>query len=325
MPRPSNSQSTGCPDNGGDVGEAELQKLIQQLYMAQAQVQLEANEIQKAQSVAATSQQHLEEAANNVRIMTAALHAAQEAVAGAAIRAQTAQLQVAAHDQLLFAARQKVDALSGQMVGLQAKVGLTQNKFSIDMPGLLNKLKEPLKECERPKPIPPLVPTAFDNPGGGMGGGMGEAPRFMKSVPEAPAQVSSPAQTEDAVKAQAAQPQNQQQTQTQVQEQPQALQMVQGRQKRHYHNSKLRKKRRKTDLFRNRNKYTKRKQRRILDLKRNRRGEDTSATSIKRIKKKAHETSNRHRSDNSEDNEADENYIQQFLNDVRTADSFKIE
>lgn len=296
--------------------------------MAQAQVQLEANEIQKAQSVAATSQQHLEEAANNVRIMTAALHAAQEAVGGAAIRAQTAQLQVAAHDQLLFAARQKVDALSGQMVGLQAQVGLTQNKFSIDMQGLLNKLKEPLKDSDRPKPIPPLVPTAFDNPGGG--GGMGETPRFMKSVPEAPAQVSSPAQTEGVVQApaavQSAQPQNQQQTQTQVQEQPQAQQMVQGRQKRHnYHNSKLRKKRRKTDLFRNRNKYTKRKQRKNFDLNRNRRAGDISATSIKRNKKNAHETSNKHRSDNSEDNEADENYLQQFLNDVRTADSFKME
>lgn len=46
----------------------QLQKLIQQLYLAQAQVQLEASEIAKAQAVAAAGQKDLEEATNNVMI-----------------------------------------------------------------------------------------------------------------------------------------------------------------------------------------------------------------------------------------------------------------
>lgn len=73
------------------------------------QVQLEATEIQRAQTIAASAQQNLEEAANNVRVITAALRSAQESVASVALRAQTAQLQLAAHDQLLFTARQKVN------------------------------------------------------------------------------------------------------------------------------------------------------------------------------------------------------------------------
>lgn len=125
--------------------------------MAQAEVQLEASEIQRSQTIASSAQQQLEESANNVRVISSGLHAAQEAVANAAIRAETAQLQLAAHDQLLFTARQKVDALSARMVGLEAEIGIGENRLSVDLPGLLNRLKEPLKEDEKPKPVPSII------------------------------------------------------------------------------------------------------------------------------------------------------------------------
>lgn len=137
--------------------EGSLQHLIQELYMAQAEVQLEASEIQRSQTIAAAAQQQLEESANNVRVITSGLHAAQEAVASSAIRAETAQLQLAAHDQLLFTARQKVDAFSARMVGLEAEIGIGDSKLSVDLPGLLNRLKEPLKEDEKPKPVPSII------------------------------------------------------------------------------------------------------------------------------------------------------------------------
>lgn len=109
--------------------------------------------------MASAAQQNLEDAANNVRVITAALRAAQETVATAALRAQTAQLQLAAHDQLLFTARQRVDALSGQMVGLQAEVSITaDSKSTVDLPGLLNRLKEPLRPEQLPTPIPDVAP-----------------------------------------------------------------------------------------------------------------------------------------------------------------------
>lgn len=124
--------------------------------MAQGQVQLEAAEIQRAQTIASSAQQNLEDAANNVRVITAALRAAQETVANAALRAQTAQLQLAAHDQLLFTARQKVDALSAQMVGLQAELGIAGDQHpSIDLAALLQRLRAPLPANEQPK-----APTA---------------------------------------------------------------------------------------------------------------------------------------------------------------------
>lgn len=115
------------PKPNADQKNTELQRMVQQLYMAQAQVclfvlisnnnkqtntsikvQLEATEIQRAQTIATVAQKRLEEASNNVRVITTALRSAQEAVANTAQRAQTAQLQLAAHDQLLFTARQKV-------------------------------------------------------------------------------------------------------------------------------------------------------------------------------------------------------------------------
>ncbi|KAM7357788.1 uncharacterized protein ACRADG_002992 [Cochliomyia hominivorax] len=136
----------------------ELKNLIQLLYVAQARVQLEATEIKKAQAIANAAQQSLEEAANNVRKITANLQSCQQEVASAAIRAQTAQLQLAAHDQLLFAARQDVDALSSQMVGLQAAEGITQPKSTVDLTDLLEKLKRPLEDAEKPTPVPTVIP-----------------------------------------------------------------------------------------------------------------------------------------------------------------------
>ncbi|XP_063696871.1 uncharacterized protein LOC134827914 [Culicoides brevitarsis] len=154
----SSTNPTPLSDKAKTEKTTQLQKLIQQLYLAQAQVQLEANEIAKAQAVAAAGQKDLEEATNNVRIITSGLHLAQQAVAQAALRAQTAQLQLAAHDQLLFTARQKVDALSAQMVGLQAEVGIeVENNLPVNMKELLQKLREPLSEKEKPTPIPTLI------------------------------------------------------------------------------------------------------------------------------------------------------------------------
>lgn len=70
---------------------------------------------------------------------------------------------MAAHDQLLFTARQKVDALSAQMVALQAEVGINANtKMTVDLPALLNRLKEPLPPEDQPRPIP-----AIDNDSAG--------------------------------------------------------------------------------------------------------------------------------------------------------------
>ncbi|XP_033238053.1 uncharacterized protein [Drosophila pseudoobscura] len=135
----------------------ELRIMLQQLYVAQARVQLEATEIRKAQGVASSAQTQLEEATNQVRTITASLHTAQQSVAAAAIRAQIAQLQLAAHDQLLFAARQDVDAVSSQMVGVQAAEGIVQPKLNVDLRALLDKLKQPLQHFDRPTPVPTIV------------------------------------------------------------------------------------------------------------------------------------------------------------------------
>lgn len=147
-----------------DAKTKEIHTLVQHLYIAQARVQLEAGEIRKAQAVANTAQQSLEAAANHVREITAALQTAQQEVAAAAIRAQTAQLQLAAHDQLLFAARQDVDALSSQMVGLQAAEGVAQPRINFDIKGLLERLRQPLPESEKPTAVPPIVPLGINKP-----------------------------------------------------------------------------------------------------------------------------------------------------------------
>ncbi|ALC44912.1 CG32846 [Drosophila busckii] len=143
---------------------SDLRKLVQHLYVAQARVQLEASEIHKAQAVAGSAQSQLEDSANHVRTITATLHNAQQEVAAAAIRAQIAQLQLAAHDQLLFAARQDVDALSSQVVGLQAAEGIVQPKLTVDLHALLDKLRQPLQHLDRPTPVPMIVnmPPLYD-------------------------------------------------------------------------------------------------------------------------------------------------------------------
>ncbi|XP_055909899.1 uncharacterized protein LOC129944472 isoform X2 [Eupeodes corollae] len=151
---------------------SKLYALVQHIYAAQARVQLEVNEIKKAQAVANSAQKTLEEASNNVRVITSALQAAQQEVATAAVRAQTAQMQLAAHDQLLFAARQKVDALSSQMVGLQVEDGVASPKNLVNVQGLMSQLKQPLPQNQTPTPIP-----AVDKPPNGgegdIGGGKG--------------------------------------------------------------------------------------------------------------------------------------------------------
>lgn len=153
-------------------------------------VQLEATEIRRAQSVASEAQKRLEEASNNVRVITTALRSAQETIASTAQHAQTAQLQLAAHDQLLFTARQKViffvlrkelvqrpyitnilikvDALSAQLVGLQAEVGISGDIANINLPALLDKLKEPLHPDETPKPPQSLLNSVGSSVGSSM-------------------------------------------------------------------------------------------------------------------------------------------------------------
>lgn len=162
---PSKSTDTNQPQKSADSNENspqiakapnKLEQIYQALYVAQAQVQLEVKQIQRAQSLAAAQQKALEEASMNVRTITGALHAAQQDVATAAMRAQTAQLQLAAHDQLLFAARQKVDALSSRAVGLQAEDSIVLPKLAIDIQDLLGKLKAPLPENLRPTAIPAM-------------------------------------------------------------------------------------------------------------------------------------------------------------------------
>lgn len=144
-------------------GPNKLEQIYQALYVAQAQVQLEVKQIQRAQSLAAAQQKALEDASMNVRTITGALHAAQQDVATAAVRAHTAQLQLAAHDQLLFAARQKVDALSSQAVGLQAEESIVLPNLAVDIQALLGKLKAPLPENLKPTAIPAMCPEMDSN------------------------------------------------------------------------------------------------------------------------------------------------------------------
>lgn len=168
QPQPAYGSRSRMPDAQGyapvegDEGELrrhDLRTLVQHLYVAQARVQLEATEIKKAQAVATSTQAQLEESANHVRTITASLHTAQQEVAASAIRAQIAQLQLAAHDQLLFAARQDVDALSSQMVGLQAAEGIVQPKMTVDLHALLDKLRQPLQHVDRPTAVPAIIPS----------------------------------------------------------------------------------------------------------------------------------------------------------------------
>ena len=107
---------TGNFESDASEKQLNLQKLIQLAYMAQADVQIEASEIQKSEKIADVAKANLEEEVNNVRIITAALNAGQENIAANAVKAQlgnlkdvfdeilitsliqTANLQLAAHD-----------------------------------------------------------------------------------------------------------------------------------------------------------------------------------------------------------------------------------
>ncbi|XP_014273537.1 uncharacterized protein [Halyomorpha halys] len=111
--------------------QTELQSLLQQIYQAEAAVKMETGEVTRTQQVAAEAEQALEEATNKVRLLSSDLQAAQEAAAQAAMRAHTAQLQLSAHDQLMFTARQRVDALSAQMVSVQAELAAAQQLFTL--------------------------------------------------------------------------------------------------------------------------------------------------------------------------------------------------
>lgn len=64
----------------------------------------------------------------------------------------------AAHDQLLFAARQKVDAISAQLIGLQAEVGIKVDASDeADLQEVLQKMNQPLQGKDVPSPVPDLV------------------------------------------------------------------------------------------------------------------------------------------------------------------------
>ncbi len=155
---PQSQSPTEDPEE--NVKQQQIYKLVQLIHMAQAQVQIEASEIQKSQKIAEVAQQNLEDSVNNVKILTAALHAGQENVAMNAIKAQNSQLQLAAHDQLLFEARQKVDRLSAELVTSQAELGVSDTvKGSVNVKSLIEKLKQPLNENETPKPVPSLLQT----------------------------------------------------------------------------------------------------------------------------------------------------------------------
>jgi predicted nucleic acid-binding Zn-ribbon protein len=92
---------------------------------------MEAGEVSRSQDAASEAEEMLEEATNKVRMLSADLQSAQEAAATAAVKAHTAQLQLSAHDQLMFNARQKADALSSQMVSLQADLASAQQVFTL--------------------------------------------------------------------------------------------------------------------------------------------------------------------------------------------------
>jgi chromosome segregation ATPase len=92
---------------------------------------MESSEVSRTQQVAESAEQQLEESANKVRMLSSDLEAAQEEAAAAAMKAHTAQLQLSAHDQLMFTARQKVDALSAQMVSVQADLASAQQTFTL--------------------------------------------------------------------------------------------------------------------------------------------------------------------------------------------------
>ncbi|KAL1131920.1 hypothetical protein AAG570_011531 [Ranatra chinensis] len=92
---------------------------------------MESGEVSRTEEVAAEAERNLEVAANKVRMASEQLQAAQEAAASAAMRAQTAHLQLSAHDQLMFTARRQVDDLSAKMDSVQAELAAAQQEFTL--------------------------------------------------------------------------------------------------------------------------------------------------------------------------------------------------
>ncbi|XP_014239907.1 uncharacterized protein LOC106661177 [Cimex lectularius] len=112
--------------------QAALQSLLQQIYQAENTVKMEMNEVVKAQQEALEASQALEKATDDVRTLSMELQNAQEAAAQAALRAHTTQLQLTAHDQLMLTAKQRADALSSEMVLVQANLAPTQDLFPVN-------------------------------------------------------------------------------------------------------------------------------------------------------------------------------------------------
>uniref|UniRef100_A0A0A9Y431 Uncharacterized protein n=1 Tax=Lygus hesperus TaxID=30085 RepID=A0A0A9Y431_LYGHE len=104
--------------------QEKLQKLLQHIYQAENSVKKETLEVKRLQGVAAAADKELEEASNQVRSLSSDLQEAQRVAAQRALKSHSAHLQLSAHDQLMFTARQRVDALSAQAVAAQAEIGM---------------------------------------------------------------------------------------------------------------------------------------------------------------------------------------------------------
>ncbi|XP_073984804.1 uncharacterized protein isoform X3 [Rhodnius prolixus] len=132
--------------SGGDAGttyvdadaatvaamQFELQSLVQTKYQAEAAIKMETGEIARTQHEAQEAERALEEATNNVRMISAHLKNAQEEASKAATRALTAQLQMSVHDQLLVTARQKLNSVTAHMIALQADLAGAQQRFMLN-------------------------------------------------------------------------------------------------------------------------------------------------------------------------------------------------
>lgn len=90
---------------------------------------METGEIARTQHEAQEAERALEEATNNVRMISAHLKNAQEEASKAATRALTAQLQMSVHDQLLVTARQKLNSVTAHMIALQADLAGAQQRW----------------------------------------------------------------------------------------------------------------------------------------------------------------------------------------------------
>ncbi|KAF6212071.1 hypothetical protein GE061_012591 [Apolygus lucorum] len=110
--------------NDSNEKQEKLQKLLQQIYQAENSVKKETLEVKRLQGVVTAADRELEEASNQVRSLSSDLQEAQRVAAQRALKSHSAHLQLSAHDQLMFTARQRVDALSAQAVAVQAEIGM---------------------------------------------------------------------------------------------------------------------------------------------------------------------------------------------------------